>query len=359
MLADIVTAVLGTDRIGAEDSFLALGGDSVTSLQVAAKATAAGYRLTSRQVLEAESVRLLAAAAEAAPAPPVRGTRPPARCRSPHPTLVLRAGVPRLALLGPGGPRRTRRTRRRGAARRRARPSRPPPRRAAQPLHRDRRALVPDRPRAPRGHRRRGRRRRGRNGGGPAAGGRRVRQERIDLAAGPLVTAAVLRAADGGPGRLLLALHHLVVDGVSLRILVEDLETAYRALRAGAPVRLPARTTSFRGWSRALGRYARSPEVTGQLDYWRGVPSAAAARLPVDRPAATNVMADAAKVSVTLDAELTHRLVHEVPGPVVVPRCGTCSWPRCCWPGGAASAVPRSSSTSRATAGSRSATGPT
>ena len=54
------------------------------------------------------------------------------------------------------------------------------------------------------------------------------------------------------PGRLLLCIHHLAVDGVSWRILVPDLEAAWRQVAAGQAVALPARSTSFRRWARGL-----------------------------------------------------------------------------------------------------------
>ncbi|WP_431194725.1 condensation domain-containing protein, partial [Achromobacter xylosoxidans] len=63
-------------------------------------------------------------------------------------------------------------------------------------------------------------------------------QRSLDLARGPLLRALVLRLADGGE-RLLIAIHHLAVDGVSWRILLEDLQAAYQAARAGRRAVLP------------------------------------------------------------------------------------------------------------------------
>jgi non-ribosomal peptide synthase protein (TIGR01720 family) len=105
-------------------------------------------------------------------------------------------------------------------------------------------------------------------------------QARIDLAEGPLVSAVLFRC-DGEPDRLLLAVHHLVVDGVSMRVLLEDLETAYRDVRDGRPVALPERTLSFRGWTERLARYAGRDDVRDELEYWRAVPREAAAAVPV------------------------------------------------------------------------------
>ncbi|MGH3401120.1 MAG: amino acid adenylation domain-containing protein [Streptosporangiaceae bacterium] len=93
-------------------------------------------------------------------------------------------------------------------------------------------------------------------------------QASFDLASPPLVRAVF---ADLGPGegrRLLISIHHLVVDIVSWPILLEDLETAYRQVAAGGKVRLPAKTTSFQAWSRRLQQYAAAPADPASFDLW-------------------------------------------------------------------------------------------
>ncbi|MDF5813224.1 condensation domain-containing protein [Pseudomonas aeruginosa] len=78
-------------------------------------------------------------------------------------------------------------------------------------------------------------------------------QRSLDLADGPLLR-ALLATFDDGSQRLLLVIHHLVVDGVSWRILFEDLQTAYRQLLVGQAVELPAKTSAFRDWAERLRR---------------------------------------------------------------------------------------------------------
>ena len=94
-------------------------------------------------------------------------------------------------------------------------------------------------------------------------------QASFQLDAGPLLKAALLRLPDGD--RLLLVIHHLVVDGVSWRILLEDLSTVYRQALAGAPLVLPAKTSSFRLWSEKVYDYVRSHRNRQQLAYWQDV----------------------------------------------------------------------------------------
>ena len=82
---------------------------------------------------------------------------------------------------------------------------------------------------------------------------------------------------DAGParaGRLLLAIHHLAVDGVSWRILVPDLAAAWQAIAAGQAVALPPRGTSFRRWAERLAAHAQEPSVAQELSFWRGDASA-------------------------------------------------------------------------------------
>ena len=95
-------------------------------------------------------------------------------------------------------------------------------------------------------------------------------QRSLDLKNGPLLRAVTMTLADGS-ARLFLVAHHLVVDAVSWRILIEDLRALYDALESGAVPQLPPKTASFRAWSVALERYADDESVVGELDYWRSM----------------------------------------------------------------------------------------
>ncbi|TYC70822.1 non-ribosomal peptide synthetase, partial [Streptomyces sp. CB01881] len=89
-------------------------------------------------------------------------------------------------------------------------------------------------------------------------------QASLDLAAGWLLRAVFFDLGQDRPGRLLLVIHHLAVDGVSWRILLEDLQDAYRQALSGSPeqpIVLPAKTTSFRDWARHLHDHAQTEEI--------------------------------------------------------------------------------------------------
>jgi amino acid adenylation domain-containing protein/non-ribosomal peptide synthase protein (TIGR01720 family) len=96
-------------------------------------------------------------------------------------------------------------------------------------------------------------------------------QASFSLENGPVWRAAYFDRGRGRPGYLLLAVHHLAVDGISWRPLIEDLETAYQQLEAGQAVRLPAKDTSFKAWAEHLQKYADADSLQRELEYWREI----------------------------------------------------------------------------------------
>jgi amino acid adenylation domain-containing protein/non-ribosomal peptide synthase protein (TIGR01720 family) len=136
-------------------------------------------------------------------------------------------------------------------------------------------------------------------------------QRGLDLANGPLLRALHLRCGAGRPDRLLVVAHHLAVDGVSWRILLEDLEQAVRDLTAGRPVALPAKTTSYRAWARRLWAYADGPALREQEPHWRSQAATAAERaaLPSDFPGLGRRTGEAEEALFTLGAEDTGTLL--------------------------------------------------
>ncbi|MGV0582100.1 condensation domain-containing protein, partial [Mycolicibacterium elephantis] len=92
---------------------------------------------------------------------------------------------------------------------------------------------------------------------------------RLNPAAGRMVSALWVAST----GQLLVVAHHLVVDGVSWRILLEDLNLAWTQHRAGQPVQLPATGTSFARWATLLTEHANKPEVVEHFQTWREIAS--------------------------------------------------------------------------------------
>ncbi|MEB5488828.1 condensation domain-containing protein, partial [Burkholderia pseudomallei] len=134
-------------------------------------------------------------------------------------------------------------------------------------------------------------------------------QATLDLTHGPLACAfaAVLPS---GATKLYLAIHHAIVDGVSWRVLLDDLDAAYRAACERRAVRLGPTGASASEWAARLARAARDPAgpFAGELPYWAAL-AAPHDDLRPDRPdaAATNAHADV--VIQTLDAALTREVL--------------------------------------------------
>ena len=135
-------------------------------------------------------------------------------------------------------------------------------------------------------------------------------QRELDLGDGPLLRVVLFDLGASGQ-RLLLAGHHLVVDGVSWRILLEDWEQVQRQLLAGDQVTLPPKTTSLQRWADRLDHFAQTPEVRKELDYWKAV-SSDTNPLPVDAQGA-NTEGSARTFTVSLSTAETNALLQRVP----------------------------------------------
>lgn len=137
-------------------------------------------------------------------------------------------------------------------------------------------------------------------------------QASLNLNSGPLLQVALFHLGTQKPSRLLLVIHHLIVDGVSWRILLEDLQTAYKQLESGKPIQLPAKTTAFKHWAEKLTEYAQSPTATKELTYWSNISTSKITRLPIDCDRGANTEASARRVNVSLNLEETRALLQEI-----------------------------------------------
>ncbi|MGW3152514.1 amino acid adenylation domain-containing protein, partial [Streptomyces sp. NPDC001177] len=319
VLCALFGAVLGLERVGAEDSFFVLGGDSIMSMLLVSRARRAGLVVTARQVFEHRTPAALALVAERLPdaaapwadaratgvgeiplTPVVRALEqrsgPDAMTRNFFQSLLLRApqdlDVDRLV-------------------------------RALGKLvdHHDvlRARLEQDRLLVP-------------PPGGVAVGGlvrrvdafglsgaelerltggeARAAGERLDPSAGVMVQAVWLDAGTQTSGRLLLVAHHLVVDGVSWRILLPDLAAAYeRPDEALDPVGV-----SFRQWASMSTEDANSSERTGELSAWTRIldgGSGWSVSGPLDP--ARDVAASMRQLTVAVPREVTSELLTRLP----------------------------------------------
>jgi amino acid adenylation domain-containing protein/non-ribosomal peptide synthase protein (TIGR01720 family) len=313
LLAGIWSQVLGIERVGVHDNFLELGGDSILSIQITARATQAGVRLTTKQIFEHLTIAELAVVAGDArvvsaeqetvtgelPLTPIQHWFFGQEMPDPHhynQSLMFELRQPvELALLERAL---THLTTHHDALRLRFR-------REAEGW-RQRMAEADEAVVAVIRHD---------FSELEAAVGRAADevQRSLDLEHGPIIRVALFDGGAGSPARLLFVIHHLAVDSVSWRILLEDLQTAYGQLEAGETVRLPAKTTSFKRWAEALDEYAGSEDLEAELEYWERMGSERVVALPVEKNAGEDTQASAANVSVSLGREQTQRLLKEVP----------------------------------------------
>ncbi|MFZ4302297.1 amino acid adenylation domain-containing protein [Streptomyces cinereoruber] len=326
LLADAFAEVLGTARVGLDDDFFTLGGDSISAMRVVALARAGGLGLTARTVFECRTVAALAVAATpaGAPAPAAPATTGPAGPVPLPPMARLFAengpGLDRLAqwlvltlpadlthgvltasigavldrhdvlrtrlagdqlLIQPAGSVDADRLVRRV----------PCPDDLAGPAWR---ALLEEEAARAVGH--------------------------IDASAGEMLRFVWFEPSPGRPGRLLVAAHHLVVDGMSWRVLVPDLAEAAEQLRTGRTPALAPVGTSLQHWTDELTEEAARPARTAELDLWRGILAPAGKPLgarPLDPK--TDLTSTARTHRVELPGELGGDLLASVPAAF---RCG-------------------------------------
>ncbi|MDA2093664.1 amino acid adenylation domain-containing protein [Bacillus cereus] len=139
----------------------------------------------------------------------------------------------------------------------------------------------------------------------------------INQASFNLVTSSLMRVVyfeDNltGNDRIFWVIHHLVVDGVSWRILLEDLQVVYNQMKQGQEVRLPAKSTSFKEWSERLQTYSDSGISKEVQNYWNEQVEKETMKIPMDYPIQETTEESIDQVTRTLGIEETQTLLYEV-----------------------------------------------
>ena len=137
-------------------------------------------------------------------------------------------------------------------------------------------------------------------------------QTSLNMEEGPILRAILFET---GPEEqsLFITIHHLAVDGVSWRILLEDLQSVMGQLLTGQPVQLPPKTTSCRYWGEKLTAYSKAEDLQGEKVYWTKRPWSKSRGFPVDFDVDKNVDVESttAHVRVCLTREQTRQLLEE------------------------------------------------
>ncbi|WP_165968135.1 non-ribosomal peptide synthetase [Saccharopolyspora elongata] len=311
LLCEAFAEVLEIDDVGPEDSFFQLGGDSILSIQLVARLRRAGLVLSPRQVFEHRTPAGLAvvAASRSASASVVSGVGAVALTPVMHwlgergdlgaayfqsVVLEVPAGLSLGALVSALGAVVDRHDLLR--ARLGEQGLVVPPVGSVDAADLVERAEVPE--------------------ADPdwrvvLAGAEAAAAAGLDPARGVMLRAVWLDAGGSRPGRLLLVAHHLVVDGVSWRVLVSDLREAHRALASGRPAGLQPVGTSFRQWAGLLGELAESR--ASELPIWKEVLAHPGLRVTDRDVAGEDTVAGVRSLNVSLPAEQTAALLTRVP----------------------------------------------
>ncbi len=322
VLCGLFADTLGVDAVGIDDSFFDLGGDSIISIQLAARARKHGLGLTPRDIFTHRTVAALAAVAGDAPAVTAEGpdagigalrllpithwlrerggpmaefnqsalVHAPAGLDLPRlattvQALLDRHDALRLRLTGPPGGDWSAEVAPRGGVS------------AANCLARvdatDLDASGLER---------------------AVATAALAAQRQLAPAEGQLLRVVWFDAGPARPGRLLLLIHHLAVDGVSWRILLPDLASAWDAVAAGRAPELEPVPTSLRTWSERLARAALEPARTAELPLWQRILDGPDPLL-TDRPLdpGQDVYRTNRTLTLTLPPEVTEPLLTTVP----------------------------------------------
>jgi len=334
LLAQIWGDVIGVEKVGREDNFFDLGGDSIMGLQIVARAKSAGLTLVPRQIFQFQTIAELAAVAgsleriqaEQGPVVGPVGLTPIQhwfleadpidvhhhnqalylRITPPLDGALVRAAVHRLLLAHDALRLRFAWRQKAGQGklwRQHLRPASEVTGRflpfAQLDLSRLDERLHPL---------------------ALQQVAARV-QSSLDPVAGRLLRTLYLTFGPEHPARLLWVVHHLAVDGVSWRILQGDLQQlaeqlAKRAKGGSIPeigdLELPAKTTSVQRWSGCLVKYAGSARLRQEVEYWCRQQTSVSA-LPIDHQGGDNTEESTAIVAVRLDAATTRALLQEVP----------------------------------------------
>ena len=303
-LADLWGDVLNVQRVGLQDNFFELGGDSILSIQVVSRARQAGLHFTPRDLFQHQTIQTLAGVVRCSDERPVdQGPMTGRAALTPIQHWFFDSDVPQpqhwnqAVLLAPVQPL--------------------VPKVLEQALrqlieHHDALRL---RFTAPQGQW---------QGDYVQAEQRELLwlasvssladcqalysdvQRSLDLQEGPLLRALLVEDSQGQQ-RLLLAIHHLVVDGVSWRVLLEDLQALYRGQALGA------RTRAMSDWAARLAVYAGSDSLRDEQHWWQRQLSTAHRELPCDHPQGANLHRQAHTLSMSLDAGHTRQLLKEAP----------------------------------------------
>ncbi|MBX7043514.1 MAG: amino acid adenylation domain-containing protein [Ignavibacteria bacterium] len=131
-----------------------------------------------------------------------------------------------------------------------------------------------------------------------------------DLHSGRLINAACFRMP-GGSDRILFNVHHICIDGVSWRILLEDFIDAYSTVVSGKEIRPAQEGASFREWTSMLSAFAKEGKADSNISLWNAVTDDGGTSSLTGADLSANTHSNSARITVELDEDNTKRLLND------------------------------------------------
>ncbi|WP_298510518.1 non-ribosomal peptide synthetase [uncultured Kordia sp.] len=130
-------------------------------------------------------------------------------------------------------------------------------------------------------------------------------QSSLRLETGPLMKLNLYHTDEGS--KLLMVVHHLIMDGISWRILLEDLEDLYTQSKQGVTrLKLSDKTLSFKDWSVHMQEQSNSEAIQSEATYWQSIlSSAGTTTIPRDLNGTDNQIQDTETFRATLNVSDT------------------------------------------------------
>ncbi|MDR0126242.1 non-ribosomal peptide synthetase [Bacillus zhangzhouensis] len=125
------------------------------------------------------------------------------------------------------------------------------------------------------------------------------------------VIKAILFHTSHDTSELFIAAHHLVMDGISWRIIQEDVLNGLKQLAAGQEIILAKKTASYKQWADALYEYAQTDQLQEQVPFWEKITDQEEEGSPFQTPALSNIEEHADILSVQLTKEQTDILLRQ------------------------------------------------
>ncbi|OEU67170.1 MAG: hypothetical protein BBJ57_13610 [Desulfobacterales bacterium PC51MH44] len=132
----------------------------------------------------------------------------------------------------------------------------------------------------------------------------------LNLQAGPLMKVLFFRTGEGD--QIMIVIHHLLIDGISWRILLEDFALEYQRVIKGQHIRFPAKTDSFKHWATEMVHYAQSDFLLKEKSYWASLEAKSVPVLPVDHESNVNSYSNSETICIRFAKKETETILTNV-----------------------------------------------